>query len=169
MASLFGRFPVVDGQDLEAQLLQVLPGDGARIITDRSRAYAVNVEFDRIRDVLMQQRHVWEQYAPLYWKKKYISYQLVLDMLDEPLQEEFRFRMKQEFKRAIQLGQLKQADFTPEEWRTISQWSGSAAGKLRSSPFVRRVSTYVPKGLKTGIIKAIHLAVNVKRKVMGRR
>ncbi|MBR3972378.1 MAG: hypothetical protein IKJ99_00325 [Oscillospiraceae bacterium] len=168
MASLLGKFPVVDGQNLEAQLLQALPGDGAPIITDRSRAYAVNVAFDRIRDVLMQQREVWEQYAPLYWKKKYVSYQMVLTMLDEPLQEEFRLRMQQEFKRAMQLGQLRQEDFDPEAWRTISQWSGGAAGKLGSVPFVRRISANLPKGVKRGIVKVFHLAVNAKRKVMGR-
>lgn len=166
MANMSDRLPVCDGQDLEAGLelvmAWVLSHDGVPKITDRAVAFAVNMEFDRIRDALMRQRKAWEQYEPLYWRKKYLSYQAVLPALDETLREEFCFRMRQEFKRAMQLGQLRKPEFTAAQWRDIRHMTDEALGYVGLRGALREISPYIPAFIKRGIVGVIRLAAKSK-------
>ena len=92
--------------------------------------YGINIEFDRLRDRLMQDRQCWEKNKYRYWQRKYHCYQFQYQHAAPPVRKEYGARMRQEFKRAMQLGQLRKADFTAGEWKHIQAYCTAASGLL---------------------------------------
>lgn len=161
-------FPVCDGQDLEANLKCVtdqLPQSG--VITDRAAAYTVSIAYDRIRDALMQDRKTWERFQYLYWRKKYHSYQTVCTRLDDSLKTEYLDRMGQEFKRAMQLGQLRRADFSVSEWRDIRGMVDQALGYTGARGIWKKIAPYIPGWIRRGIYGTIGLPAQIKSFIVG--
>jgi len=136
-------------------------------VKSKQKVYCMNVEYDHIRDLLMENREVWERFCSMYWWIKYRNYWFTYHRIDESYREEYLNRMKQEFKRAMALGQLKQEDFAPDEWRTITQWSSGVAGRLGSLKIVRKIAPYVPKPVKHLAVEALGAAAKAKRKIAG--
>ena len=59
--------------------------------------------------------------------------------------------MCQEFKRAMQLGQLQRDVFTPHEWRIIQKLISSSGGVmelLRKNPLMGAMKAYIPDSFK---------------------
>lgn len=167
-------FPYCQGQDLEAGLKQVteqvLQGDTESGITDREIAYAVNREFDRIRDVLMQDRETWERFHGIFWYRKYHCCQAVCERLSGALKEEYTGRMNREFNRAMQTGQLDEnlfADADRKRVRAMINRSEGAASMLRSIPITRVLAPFIPESLRRGVLNLMNRAVQLKRKLPG--
>lgn len=136
-------------------------------VKSKQKVYCMNVEYDHIRDILMRDREIWERFCSMYWWIKYRNYWFTYHRIDESYREEYLNRMKQEFKRAMVLGQLKKSDFAPNEWRTISQWSTGATSRLGSIKIVRKIAPYVPKPVKRLAVDALGAAAKAKRKIAG--
>ena len=113
--------------------------------------YRVNIEFDRLRDRLMEDPDCWEKFKYSYWQRKYRCYQRQYQNAPSAVRKEFGERMGREFKRAMQLGQLREADFSSRDWlrirRMISQ-SDSLIVKIRWCPLARKAMSALPEWCK---------------------
>lgn len=122
------------------------------------------LRFDSIRDCLMEDPRLWNACKGAYWKKKYSSFLDIYSQLDEIRGKSFHLRMCRELKRALQLGQLNRADYTPEEWKSIhSMIIGleGRVGRLTSLPLVRRLSHMIPMPVKKALVNGL-------RRVLGK-
>lgn len=161
MTKMSVSFPVCNGKDLEAGLQcvtdQVLSCSES-MITDCGNAYAISIEFDRIRDALMQEQTVWEQYQYYYWWRKYHSARMVCTRLAPELKEEFYDRMCHEFRRAMKLGQLRRSDFEKAEWHDICKMADQSLGYHGFFGMMRKVLPQFPGFLRREIAWQIRRA-----------
>ena len=89
-------------------------GDNSVPLT-RQQAYHTNQVYDSIRDYLMEDYAIWNQYKYLYHVKKFQAYFFTVEHIVSQYRQEYLQRFSREFKRAQDLGQLDLALFSPEE------------------------------------------------------
>lgn len=141
-------------------------------VASREKVYCMNVEFDHIRDLLMRDPEIWERFQSMYWWLKYRNYWFTYNRIADQYREEYLNRMRQEFKRALRLDQLCQQDFEPGEWKTILALAARADGyvsMLGSNPVVRRISPYIPAKVKRIAAAALNRAVQIRKKLVGKK
>lgn len=136
-------------------------------VMSKGKVYCMNIEYDYIRDLLMRDQETWERFRYMYWWKKYHNYWFTYNRIDESYKEEYMNRMRQEYKRAMQLGQLDSALFNKEEWRTIRNLVSLAdgyEGRLVSSlpKPVRKLSPFVPSRFKKLVLRFLAFVDNCK-------
>lgn len=127
-------------------------------VNNKEKVYCMNVEYDWIRDILMQDRILWERFQYMYWWKKYFNYMFTLGRIGEQYKKEYLYRMRMEFKRAMQKGELSPEVFTELEWRKIQMLIQNADGfyeALRSAKVMRKLLPYIPQGVKRMILKVL--------------
>ena len=76
-------------------------------------------------------------------------------------------RMKQEYKRAMQLGQLSKEVYTEREWTTINHWvnnSQNVGAKLRSNKYVKKIFPYIPYSVKKVLYRIYEILLKVLKK-----
>ncbi len=137
-------------------------------VKSKEKVYCMNVEYDYIRDLLMRDRAVWEKFQYMYWWKKYWNYLFTYQRIDDAYKKEYKDRMRQEFKRAIQLQQLRKEDFKPGEWREVENLIAGVngwSGRIASIPFVKRLLPYVPTPVKRLIGSFLHILMKGIQKV----
>ena len=81
----------------------------------RQQAYHTNQVYDSIRDYLMEDYAIWNQYKYHYHVKKFQAYYFTVEHTASQYRQEYFQRFSREFKRAQDLGQLDLALFSPEE------------------------------------------------------
>ena len=122
---------------------EISDGDNNVPLT-RQQAYHTNQIYDSIRDYLMEDYTIWNQYKYLYHVKKFQAYFFTVEHTASQYRQEYLQRFSREFKRAQDLGQLDFALFSPEEkdrllfimkepnrfFRTYYQGSAGKAGIL---------------------------------------
>lgn len=138
-------------------------------VKSKEKVYCMNVEYDYIRDLLMRDRNLWEKFQYMYWWIKYHSYWVAYNRMGDTYKEEYLYRMRQEFKRAMQLEQLREEEFTPDEWSAIQSLinsSGSAVDFLRKNPFVQTVKSYIPDSFKRYAVDVINRIILRKNKTL---
>ena len=138
-------------------------------VRSKEKVYCMNVEFDHIRDLLMADREIWERFQYMYWWLKYHNYWFTYNRIDESYREEYLSRFRREFKRAMELGQLRQQDFEPFEWKTIQSMVNREYGFLRkitSNRYVRKLLPYIPRPVKQVVAGTVTGAVGAARKVL---
>jgi len=134
-------------------------------VASREKAYCMNVEFDHIRDLLMKDREIWERFQSMYWWLKYRNYWFIYNRIGDQYKEEYRNRMQQEFKRALRLDQIRQEDFEPGEWKLVQALAARAdglVGRISAVPLVKKLSPYIPSGIKRSAVWMLRKAVKVK-------
>lgn len=139
-------------------------------VASKAKVYCMNVEYDFIRDLLMRDRQVWERFQYLYWWQKFRNYTFTYDRIADSYKPEYMARMRQEFKRAMQLGQLRQSDFEPTEWLKIQSMISGAngiLGRMRSLTIVKKLAPYIPQPAKQLVVKAVNLAMKAKKTIVG--
>ena len=128
---------------LEKSDTGISDGDNSVLLT-RQQAYHTNQIYDSIRDYLMEDYAIWNQYKYLYHVKKFQAYFFTVEHTASQYRQEYLQRFSREFKRAQDLGQLDFALFSPEEkdrllfimkepnrfFRTYYQGSAGKAGIL---------------------------------------
>ena len=137
-------------------------------VKSKAKVYCMNVEYDHIRDLLMQDREVWERFQYMYWWIKYRNYWFTYNRIDDSYKPEYLERMRQEFKRAMQLGQLCKDDFTALEWQTIEDMAYGAdhyVSRLKGNRLLGMVMPVVPAPLKNKMKKALVNTIKVKRRI----
>lgn len=136
-------------------------------VKSKEKVYCMNVEMDHIRDLLMEEPEIWERFQGMYWWLKYRNYWFTYDRIDESYKEEYMTRFRREMKRAMQLEQLREADFEPDEWRTIQNMaigSDTLVRKIGSLKIVQKITPYLPDGLKKKIVAALRSAAKLIRR-----
>ena len=127
-------------------------------VQSKEKVYCMNIEYDYIRDILMQDRELWERFRYMYWWKKYFNYMFTLGRIGEQYKKEYYQRMRMEFKRAMQKGELSPDVFTELEWKKIQSLVQNADGfynALRSAKFMQKLLPYIPQSVKLMIMKII--------------
>lgn len=136
-------------------------------VNNKDKVYCMNVEMDYVRDLLMRDQEVWERFQYMYWWKKYHNYWFTYNRIADDYKAEYKERMRQEFKRAIQLGQLRREDFEAFEWRTIQSLVSGVNGyvsRLSSLKPVRMLSPYVPMWIKRAAVDMLRFASGLMHK-----
>lgn len=90
-------------------------------VKNKEKVYCMNIEYDYIQDILKRDPELWNRFKYMYWWKKYHNYMFTLNRIDAKFKEEFLIRMGTEYKRAIQLKEIRAEDFTKTEWLQIQQ------------------------------------------------
>lgn len=88
-------------------------------VHSRDKVYCVNVEYDYIREILMEHPKVWEKFKYVYWRKKYSNYIFTINRIGNEYKREYIHCISAEFKRAEQLGELRKSEFTPTQWSGV--------------------------------------------------
>lgn len=89
-------------------------------VNNKEKVYCVNVEYDFIRDILMKDLEIWNRFKHMYSWKKFHNYLFTINRIAVEYRKEYIQRMSAEFKRALQLEECFQDDFTELEWKKLS-------------------------------------------------
>lgn len=138
-----------ESQDCEDTVSSVrsvteISNNDSNTFLSRQQSYHTNQVYDSIRDFLMEDYVIWNQYKYLYHQKKYYAYFYTVEHTAPEYRQEYLQRFSREFKRAQNLGELDLSLFPPEEkerlqfimkepnrfYRTYYQSSGSQSGIL---------------------------------------
>ena len=89
-------------------------------VNNREKVYCINIEYDYIRDFLMEDREIWERFKYMYTWKKFHNYLFTINRIGEEFRPEYVQRMSAEFKRAKQQGEFNRDMFTELEWKKMT-------------------------------------------------
>lgn len=89
-------------------------------VNNTEKVYCINIEYDFIRNILMQDREIWERFKQMYWWKKFHNYLFTISRIGKGFKYEYIQRMSSEFKRALQQEEYTKETFTPIEWGKLS-------------------------------------------------
>ncbi|MCD8120744.1 MAG: glycosyltransferase [Clostridiales bacterium] len=89
-------------------------------VNNKEKVYCANIEYDWIRDILMEDREVWERFRNLFYWKKFQNGLFTIDRIGQAFKYEYIQRMGREFKRALQKKEFSQEPFTALEWRKLT-------------------------------------------------
>lgn len=127
-------------------------------VKSKAKVYCMNIEYDFIRDILMRDPAIWNRFKYMYWWKKYFNYMFTLDRIDDCFKEEYKQRMRREFRRAMQKGELCRSVFTELEWQKIKNLIHNANEEAIlpiPDEWVRIFAPFVPRFIKKWILDAL--------------
>lgn len=76
-------------------------------VNNKGKVYAANVEYDFIRDILMDNDpEIWETFKYYYTLKKFDNYMFTLSRIADEFEDEYIDRFQMEMKRAIEQGEF---------------------------------------------------------------
>ena len=151
-------------------------------VNNKQKVYCMNVEYDFIRDIFMQEgnEELWERFKYYYNYKRYFSYTFTIGRISDEFKREYVERISKEMKRAVDLGEVDINVFTPRTqerfWLLIKDPEGyyqkyalfegtSEAAKVKrlekelndvrkSATFrVGKALMYIPRSIKRGLKK----------------
>ena len=157
------------------------------------KIYCINVEYDHIRDILMQYPETWERFKTYYTLKRFHNSVATLRRISNEFKRDYVERFSKEMKRAKALGEMDEELFTAAERDNLHLLINQPAVycKLKAMPMnngpsvmnsnfkqvkaeldkikrsksyrIGKAIMYVPVRLKR-LAKKIYRAINKKRK-----
>ncbi len=88
-------------------------------VHNREKVYCMNIEYDHIRDILMEHPELWERFKGMYWYKKYNNYIGTIRRIGMEYRREFVERFSAEFKRGLEKNELDPSVFSVAAWKKI--------------------------------------------------
>lgn len=88
-------------------------------VNSREKVYCSNIEYAFIRNLLMQDKDIWERFKYIYTWKMFHNYLFTIDRIGEEFRVEYVTKISREFKEAMQRGEFKKDVFTALEWKKI--------------------------------------------------
>lgn len=88
-------------------------------VHNREKVYCMNIEYDHIRDILMEHPELWERFKGMYWYKKYNNYICTIRRIGMEYRREFVERFSAEFKRGLEKKELDPSVFSVAAWKKI--------------------------------------------------
>ena len=79
------------------------------------KIYCINVEYDHIRDVLMEHPETWERFKTYYTLKRFHNSVATLRRISNEFKRDYVERFSKEMKRAKELGEMDEELFTAAE------------------------------------------------------
>lgn len=147
-------------------------------VKSKDKVYCVNIEYDYIRDILMQKgnEELWERFKGYFHLKRYDNYMFTITRITDAYKREYVERISKEYKRAKELGELDMSVFTEFQQRQIAflikspsdyylknvlNCNSDAERRLRdienSTTFkVGKIVMFVPILIKDSIKKLLH-------------
>ena len=91
-------------------------------VKNKEKVYCMNIEYDFIRDIFMQQgnEELWNRFKYYYNYKRYFSYLFTLGRISREFKRGYVDRISREFKRAQSQDELDFKVFTPNTRKKIS-------------------------------------------------
>lgn len=89
-------------------------------VKNPQKVYCMNVEYDHIRDILMDHPETWERFKYYYTLKKFHNYNATLNRISEEFKMEYIERISEEFKRAEVKEEIDRSLFTELENEKIN-------------------------------------------------
>ena len=89
-------------------------------VNNQEKVYCINIEYDYIRDYLMEDKEIWERFKYMYTWKKFHNYLFTINRIGDKFRLDYVQRMSAEFKRAKQQEEFYREMFTELEWRKMS-------------------------------------------------
>lgn len=127
-------------------------------VKSKEKVYCMNIEYDFIRDILMQDQVIWERFKYMYWWKKYFNYMFTLDRIDDSFKKDYGQRMQHEFKRAFLKKELDPNTFTELEWKRIKNLINNIEDKPLlpvSDNMIDTFAPFIPRFLKRWILESL--------------
>ena len=88
-------------------------------VHNREKVYCMNIEYDHIRDILMEYPELWERFKGMYWYKKFNNYIGTIRRIGMEYRREFVERFSAEFKRGLEKNELDPSVFSVAAWKKI--------------------------------------------------
>lgn len=88
-------------------------------VNSREKVYCSNIEYAFIRNLLVQDKDIWERFKYIYTWKMFHNYLFTIDRISEEFRVEYVRKISKEFKEAMQRGEFKKDVFTALEWKKI--------------------------------------------------
>ncbi len=84
-------------------------------VKNMQKVYCINVEYDHIRDILIEHPETWERFKTYYTLKRFHNSVATLRRIDNSLKKDYVDRFSKEMKRARDLGEMDEELFTAAE------------------------------------------------------
>lgn len=84
-------------------------------VKNMQKIYCINVEYDHIRDILIQYPETWETFKTYYTLKRFHNSVATLRRIANEFKHDYVIRFSKEMKRARELGEMDEELFTPAE------------------------------------------------------
>lgn len=84
-------------------------------VKNMQKVYCINVEYDHIRDILIEHPETWERFKTYYTLKRFHNSVATLRRIDNSLKKDYVERFSKEMKRARDLGEMDEELFTAAE------------------------------------------------------
>ena len=89
-------------------------------VKNMQKIYCINVEYDHIRDVLMEHPDTWRRFKGYYTLKRFHNALTTIRRIDVAFRPDYVNRFSKEMKRARDLGEMDESLFTPAERDNIN-------------------------------------------------
>ncbi|MBR2801738.1 MAG: glycosyltransferase [Erysipelotrichaceae bacterium] len=84
-----------------------------------NKVYTMNIEYDHIRDILIQHPDIWERFKGMYWYKKFYSYDMTMKRIAPEFKRDYVYRYSREMRRGLLQQEYDESVFTPTAWGNI--------------------------------------------------
>ena len=140
-------------------------------VKSKDKVYAVNVEYDYIRDILLQDADIWERFKSYYYLKRFHNCSFTLTRISDQFKREYVDRISAEFNRADALGELDFSAFNgaekerlmflmrdPENFcQSVMDNRTQYENILKSKTYrIGRMVTYIPRKIRDFLKKILH-------------
>ena len=89
-------------------------------VRNTGKAYAINAEYDWIRDVLMEHPATWERFKYDYWRQRFFNYTPTMKRIAPELRREYLDKIRSELLGAKADGLLKKDVFPGPAWNELN-------------------------------------------------
>lgn len=88
-------------------------------VHNREKVYCMNQEYDYIREILLQDKEIWNRFKYVYWMKKASNYLATVRRIGDEYKREYLLRFSEEFRRAKECNELRRSVFTEPMWQEV--------------------------------------------------
>ena len=88
-------------------------------VRNREKVYAANVEYDYIRDLIMEHPATWNKFKYMYWKKRFTNTLTTLGRIAPEYKKEYCRNASREFNAAKRDGLIRQKDYEDKHWERM--------------------------------------------------
>ncbi len=86
-------------------------------VNNPAKVYAMNIEYDYIRGLIMRDPQMWEKLKGVYWRKRYRNCYVTMKRIAPEYLDEYKRQVAKELKRGYARGEFTRQDFIDSEWR----------------------------------------------------
>lgn len=115
---------------IHAQRVKLIPRAYYRVrrdnpnssIRDPGKVYAMNEEYDYIRQILLNEPGMWEKIKQVYWRKRVQNYEVTMTRIDAGVLPEYRARISREMKEGLDRGEYSLEAFPEAERERVDAY-----------------------------------------------